>query len=141
MKCYRDNIDSVKEIFGNIISNEENIRKLCNDILKTDSKIRFVGIFYHNEFTHVSREGLTRLLNKVESEKSVRMSSISWSTGKTLSNKLGEPEFGLVKYGEIYRITIPLTDKDLIMISTDTDCDIINLMQKIQKVKYNLKNT
>lgn len=113
----------------------DNIRTFCNDILKIDPKIRFAGIWYNGELVHKSREGLMTFLNEEETEKSVRGAVIRWVTRRHLGRTLGAPEFALAKYGKVYRITLSLTDNDLILVSTDIDCDIISLAHKIQKMK------
>jgi len=115
------------------------IQNLCNNILKIDSKIRFVGIWYQNELIHESREGLEALLDKEKTYSSVKNAVIRWKARKKLGKLLGEPEFALAKYGKVYRITIQLTDTDLILVSTDIDCDIFSVLSEIQRLKEFLR--
>jgi len=130
-----------KNISQRTTYDEKNIRKFCSDILKIDSKIRFAGVWYHNELTHKTREGLTPFLDDDETDRSVRDAIIRWSTRKRLASKIGDPEFAIAEYGKTYRVTIPLTKNNLILVSTDTDYDIRGLVDKIQKIKNNFKDS
>ncbi len=81
---------------------------------------------------------MVTFLNEAETLQNVRGAIIRWMTRRHPGKILGAPEFALTKYGKVYRITLSLTDNDLILVSTDTDCDIIRLVHEIQNTKESL---
>ncbi len=114
-------------------------QELCAEILNIDSKIRFVCIWRDNQTTQVSRKGLSPLLEKSEIDQSVQNAVLRWDTRMAQEKRLGVPDFALTKYDQIYRITLPLTSNNLILVSTDIDCDVMELIHKIKIKKEYLK--
>ena len=111
------------------------IQEFCKELLKIDSKIRFVGILHHDKILYETRKNLSPLLVKNEMDQSIKSAILRWDTRITQSEKLGIPDFSLTKYNQIYRVTLPLNDEDLLFFSADLDCDIINTIHIIQNVK------
>ena len=56
--------------------------QFCNEILKTDDKIRFVAIYDEGEFYHKMREGLNSYLTREETENSLAEAVYRWSSRK-----------------------------------------------------------
>ena len=113
----------------------DDIKTFCNDILKLDPKIRFAGIYFQGDLTSKMRDGLKPLLTKEESMTSLRGAVIRWSTRELLANKLGEAKFALAQYDKVFRVTLPLGNKDLILVSIDIECDILGIIGKIIELK------
>ncbi|MGH1568887.1 MAG: hypothetical protein ACRBBZ_06875 [Nitrosopumilus sp.] len=58
-----------------------------------------------------------------------------WSTRKKTSDKIEKPISALVKYGKIYRITIPIGGASLILISAELNADVNSIVKKIVTIK------
>ena len=111
--------------------------KICDDILDSDSKIRYVGIYDFGELYDKMRDGVENYLSREETETSLSQAVYRWSTRKKTSEKIGKPIFALAKYEKIYRITIPIGGAGLILISTELDADVNNIVDKILKIREN----
>ncbi|AJW70014.1 hypothetical protein [Nitrosopumilus adriaticus] len=109
--------------------------KICDYILECDKKIRYVGVYDYGELYDKMKEGLQSHLSREETELSLSQAVYRWSTRKKTSEKIGKPIFALAKYEKIFRITIPIGGAGLILISTELDADVIEIVDKIIKIK------
>ncbi len=109
--------------------------KICDEILECDKKIRYVGTYDYGELYDKMRSGLKSHLSREETELSLSQAIYRWSTRKKTAGKIGKPIFALAKYEKIYRITIPIGGAGLILISTELDSDVIEIVDKILKIK------
>jgi len=109
--------------------------KICDEILECDKKIRYVGVYDYGELYDKMRSGLKNYLSREETELSLSHAVYRWSTRKKTSEKIGKPIFALAKYEKIYRITIPVGGAGLVLISTELDADVKNIIEKILKIK------
>ncbi|HSB50339.1 MAG TPA: hypothetical protein VLC72_03285 [Nitrosopumilaceae archaeon] len=93
--------------------------KFCNEVFNLDKNIRFVGIF-DGHFSLVKlRDGLQSLLTPEETKNSLIDTYSRWKTRQGLSKKLGKPLYAMAEYEKVKRITIPLNDDGLILVSTE----------------------
>ncbi|MGY5150229.1 MAG: hypothetical protein ACW9W3_09205 [Candidatus Nitrosopumilus sp. bin_68KS] len=109
--------------------------KICDDILECDEKIRYVGVYDYGELYDKMKVGLQSHLSREETEMSLSQAVYRWSTRKKTSEKIGKPIFALAKYEKIFRITIPIGGAGLILITTELDIDVIEIVDKILKIK------
>jgi hypothetical protein len=109
--------------------------KICDEILECNKKIRYVGVYDYGELYDKMRSGLKSYLSREETELSLSHTVYRWSTRKKTSEKIGKPIFVLAKYEKIYRITIPVGGAGLVLISTELDADVNNIVEKILKIK------
>ncbi len=105
--------------------------QFCNEILKIDDKIRFVAIYDEGEFYHKMREGLISYLTPEETENSLAEAVYRWSSRKKTGAKMGGPTYAMTKYGKVYRITIPAGKAGLILVSTELNVNIDEIMGKV----------
>jgi hypothetical protein len=102
-------------------------RKLYQDIMKLDPKIRLVTICDVGGRVMYSehREGVRNLLTLEESKKSLELAINAWKTRGELSTKIGKGKYVLAEYEKIKRITMPLGDNDnhLLYITTEPEAD------------------
>lgn len=110
--------------------------KICDEILDCDKKIRYVGVYDYGELYDKMRSGLKSYLSREETEMSLSQAVYRWSSRKKTSGKLGKPIFALAKYEKVYRVTIPIKGAGLILISTELDADVNQIVEKI----FNIKN-
>ncbi len=109
--------------------------KLCDEILECDKKIRYVGTYDYGELYDKMRSGLKSHLSREETELSLSQAIYRWSTRKKTAEKIGKPVFALAKYEKIYRVTIPIGGAGLILITTELDVNVIEIVDKILKIK------
>ena len=109
--------------------------KICDEILACDKKIRYVGIYDYGELYDKIQQGKKSLLSREETELSLSQAVYRWSTRKKTSEKIGKPIFALAKYEKIYRITIPVGGAGLILISTELDANVNEIVDKVLNVK------
>lgn len=109
--------------------------KICDEILKCDKDIRYVGIYDYGELYDKVQPGKKSWLSKEETELSLSQAIYRWSTRKKTADKIGKPIFALAKYEKIYRITLPIGGAGLILASTELDADVIGIIDKILNIK------
>ena len=108
-------------------------QKVCDEILKLDNKIRYVGIYDYGELYEITRPNLKSYLTREETETSLSQAVYRWSTRKKTSAKIGKPIYALAKYEKIYRITVPIAGAGLILLSTEIDADVMSILDKVLK--------
>lgn len=94
--------------------------KFCEEVFKLDKKIRFVGIFDGHFSLIRMRDGLKSLLTDEETRNSLIDTFSRWKTRQGLAKKLGKPLYAMAEYEKVKRITIPLNEDGLILVSMDT---------------------
>lgn len=95
------------------------LENICTKILNLDSKIRFVEIVYKDKIASKTRPDLEKFLNPSETSESIDDSLARWATRTKLAPKLGEPLYAFAEYGKVKRLTIPLGNGGLILVSMD----------------------
>ena len=109
------------------MDNEE----FCQKILKIDNKIRFVSIYDDGNFFHKMKEGKKSYLTQEETENSLCQAEYRWAARKKMASKIGAPVFAMAKYGKVFRFTIPVSSAGLILVSTELDISIEDIIEKI----------
>ena len=108
---------------------------LCRSILQMDSKVRFAGICnVTGERKHGGqKEGIKDILTNEETRKLNLQALEGWGLRKSLSTKTAIGKYAMTEYEKIKRITIPLDDEYLLLITTDVEADhaqiIINVLK------------
>jgi hypothetical protein len=102
---------------------KEDLRRLCNQILESDSSVRFVGIpnKMGRQIVSSYRNGLTLLLTQQEIEMFAIESVLRMNTRKDFESKLGRPIYSFTLYEKIKRATITLESEEypILMVSFD----------------------
>jgi hypothetical protein len=106
---------------------EEDLGRLCNKILESDSSIRFVGIpnKMGRQIVSSYRNGLTLLLTPQEIEMFAIESVLRMNTRKDFELKLGRPIYSFTLYEKVKRATITLENEEfpILMASFDIQAD------------------
>jgi hypothetical protein len=109
--------------------------RLCKDILNLDPKIRFAGICDETGETKYGgqREGVRNLLSPEETKKSNLQALARWGLRNTLAPKIGKGRYSMAEYEKIKRITAPLENYNLLLVTTEIEADhgriIDNILQ------------
>ena len=85
-----------------------NYNSLCKDILKINSKIRYAGIYNmeNGRITDKMQDGITSLLDKEETQKSLVQSYLRWKIRQPNSEIMGELIYSTARYAKVTRITL-----------------------------------
>lgn len=111
-------------------------QKICDEILNLDKNIRYVGVYDYGELYDKIRPGLQSYLTKEETETSLSQAVYRWSTRKKTTSKIGKPQFAMAKYEKIYRITLPLGGAGLVLVSTEINVEINEILEKLSKFTF-----
>ena len=95
-------------------NNISEFKRLCDKIIGTDSRIRYIGIADKHGIiiTKAEREGILPLLNDEETEQYAITASTRQYTRLRWQNLLGKLYYTCSLYEKILRITIPITDQN-----------------------------
>ncbi len=112
--------------------------QFCNEILKIDDKIRFTAIYDDGEFYHKMRDGLNSYQTLEETENSLAQAVYRWHSRKKAASKIGEPIYAMAKYGKVYRIIIPAGIAGVIIVTTELNANVEEIVEKIRKIRDSL---
>ena len=114
-------------------ANGTNLDNLCDQILKIDRSIRFVGIANKmgKTITSAYRKGSNHLLTEDESDLSTIESVLRMLTRSDLQSKTGKPIYSFTLYEKVKRATIPLDNDEypVLMVSFDIEEDNESLIK------------
>lgn len=116
-----------------------NVVDICNNILKINPKIRYVGIYHQGTYSSKARAGTKSLLEEDEIKKSVINAVKRWETRLVLAKSLGNAIYSMTKYEKVNRVTFPIGEDGLILVSTEKDLDpnlISNEILNIRKKSF-----
>ena len=109
--------------------------KICDEILEFNEKIRYAAVYDYGELHDKIRPGVTSHLTREETETSLSQAIYRWSTRKKTADKIGTPIFALAKYEKIYRITVPIGGAGLILITTELDVNVNEVVDKTLEIR------
>jgi hypothetical protein len=109
---------------------------LCKDILNLDPKIRYAGVCDDTGQIKYGgqREGITNLLSPEETKKSNLQALARWGLRNALAPKIGKGRYAMAEYEKIKRITIPLKNDHLLLITTEVDGAHDNIINRVLKM-------
>ena len=103
------------------------------DVLKIDSAIRYAAI-QNNSGVKIAggfRDDITPILSDEELKMMHYYASQRWQTRKNIEHKLGPAKYALAEYDQIKRISFPIDERHLLMITTEIDTDHSSIIKKI----------
>ncbi len=109
--------------------------KICDEILEFNEKVRYAAVYDYGELHDTIRPGITSHLTREETETSLSQAIYRWSTRKKTADKIGVPIFALAKYEKIYRITVPIGGAGLILITTELDVNVNEIVDKTLELR------
>ena len=110
--------------------------KVCKEILDLDPKIRFAGVCDESGEIKFGgqREGLANLLTAEETKRSNLQALARWGLRNSLASKVGKGKYAMAEYEKIKRITAPLGNDHLLLVTTEVDADHQNIIGKVLKI-------
>ena len=118
-----------------------NLNNLHDDVLAIDPKIRYaviqnnVGEKIHGGF----RDGMNPILNDDELKMMHYYASQRWQTRKNIEHKLGNVKYAMAEYDKLKRITFPIDEKHLLMITTEINSNHTAIIDNILKLLKDAK--
>jgi hypothetical protein len=104
--------------------------KFFEEIMDIDPNIRFAAS-YDGQFNAKYRDGIQGYFNDEEVRSFLSKAQRRWDSRKQMSLKIGDPKFAMAQYGKINRITVPLENDGVILVTTELDVDINKLVTGI----------
>ena len=113
--------------------------KLFTDVMKVDSTIRYVAIQNKDgvKITGGFRENITPLLNDDELRMMHYYASQRWETRKNIEHKIGNAKYAMAEYEKLKRITFPINEKYLLMLTTEVNTDHTKVINKVLELIHN----
>jgi hypothetical protein len=116
--------------------------KLCKNILNLDPKVRYAGVCDDTGTTKHGgqREGIKNLLSSEETKKSNMQALARWGLRNALVPKIGKGKYSMAEYEKLKRITFPLEESDLLLVTTEVDADHKKIINNILSLLQNPSN-
>ena len=116
--------------------------KMYEDIINIDPRIRLVTICNSNGRVMYSdhREGIKNLLSSEETKKSNMQALARWGLRNALVPKIGKGKYSMAEYEKLKRITFPLEESDLLLVTTEVDADHKKIINNILNLLQNPSN-
>ena len=109
---------------------------LNSDILKLNPKIRYSGIYQTGnvQVWEKIQKGITRYFDKEKTNDTLIHAYMRWRTRQHDSEVIGQPMYSITKYAKINRLTIPANNKALLMVNSEPDLELQDLIDDIIKL-------
>ena len=113
--------------------------RLFADVMKMDSTIRYVAIQIRDGVKTVGgfRENITPILDDEELKMMHYYASQRWTTRKNIEHKIGNTKYAMAEYEKLKRISFPIDDQHLLMLTTETNTDHTNVINKVLELIHN----
>jgi hypothetical protein len=107
--------------------------KLNANVLKIDSGIRYSAIqnYGGEKICGGFRENITPILSVEELKMMHYYASQRWETRKNIEHKLGKNKYAMAEYDKIKRITFPINEEYMLMITTEINTDHSSVIGKV----------
>jgi len=114
---------------------------LLETIMSSDKGIRFslVSDKYGNIITSRQRAGESNFLSQDETKDSLHYSVESWKIRKQHAKKIGVGKYAMVEYEKIIRLTMPIDDENLLLITADNTKSPMKIIDPILNIISNPK--
>jgi hypothetical protein len=110
-----------------------------DEVLKLDENIRYVAI-YDGQYHAKLRDGIQRYFTDEEIKSSLSEAQNRWAFRKKISLKIGAPIFAMAQYAKVNRITFPLGNEAVILVTTELGVDVSKLVDEIIEIRNSLNN-
>jgi hypothetical protein len=107
--------------------------ELCKNIFELDQRVRFAGVCDDSgEIKYGGqRDGTKNILSPEETKKSNLQALARWGLRNSLSPKTGKGKYAMAEYEKIKRITVPLGNDHLLLVTTEVDANHTQIIQEI----------
>ena len=112
------------------------IDTILDSIMRTDEHIRYATIadIQGKEISTRVREGIEPFLNAQETKETLQYAANAWKVRKSFEPKVGKGLYVLAVYEKLRRLTMPIADKYLLMVTWGTEGGTINIVERLQNM-------
>ncbi len=112
------------------------IDRILENIMHTDNHIRYATIFdlEGNEIKTSIRKDIEPLLDEKATKETLRYSANAWKTRRTFEPNIGKGKYVLAVYEKLRRLTVPVGDKYLLMVTWGTDGGTSDIIERIENM-------
>jgi len=116
--------------------------KLLTNVMGIDSTIRYAAIQNSDgkKITGGFRENISPILNDDELKMMHYYASQRWQTRKNIEHKIGKTKYAMAEYDKLKRISFPINDKYLLMLTTEINTDHTRVINKVLELIHNSSN-
>ena len=116
--------------------------KFCSQILDSDPKIRFATVYdeWAVKMAGGMREGVKNHLSEHAENELVNISVLDWKARKDMSKWLGKTKYTLAEYDKVKRYSFYLGDDNLLLVSTERDCETNTTVKNVIDLYYKNQN-
>jgi len=112
---------------------------MFTDVLKIDSSIRYAAIQKNTgeKIAGGFRENIIPILSDEELKMMHYYASQRWETRKNIEHKIGNAKYAMAEYEKLKRITFPINEKYLLMLTTEVNTDHTKVINKVLELIHN----
>jgi hypothetical protein len=106
---------------------------LFENVMNIDSTIRYVAIQNNvgEKICGGLRENIIPLLDDEELKMMHYYASQRWQTRKNIEHKIGNVKYAMAEYGKLKRITFPIDEKHMLMLTTEINTDHTKVINRV----------
>jgi len=110
--------------------------KVLKNVMHTDKQIRYATIFDNSgkEILTSVREGVEPFLNEVDTKETLHYAANAWKIRRTFEPKVGRGRYVLAVYDKLRRLTMPLGDKYLLMVTWGIDGGSAQIIEHLENM-------
>ena len=93
--------------------------KILENVMHTDKQIRYATIFDNagKEIGTRVRDGIEPFLNEIDTQETLKYAANAWKIRRSFEPKVGKGRYVLAVYEKLRRVTMPIGDKYLLMVT------------------------
>ncbi len=109
---------------------------LNSDIIKLNPKIRYAGIYHTGnvQIWEKIQKGITRFFDKEKTNDTLIHAYMRWRARQHDALVIGQPLYSITKYAKINRLTIPVNSKALLMINSEPEFELQEIIDELIKL-------
>jgi len=113
--------------------------KLSTDVLKIDSTIRYAAVqkYSGDKIAGGFRANIVPILTKEELKMMHYYASQRWETRKNIEHKIGPNKYAMAEYVKLKRITFPINEQYMLMLTTEISTDHTSVINKVLELIQN----
>ena len=118
------------------ILSENDYQNLLKKIIQSNEAVRFTAIClnFGTITDKAQRDGVSLLLSERDTEKLVGEAIHSWHTRRLYEQKIGKGHYAMAVYDKIIRMTIPLNEFQILLVTLDNTLETPKLIDDIKQI-------
>ena len=111
--------------------------KFCDEVLKLDSRVRFAGVYstVNGTVWYKMQKGIEKIFDDERTKDSMVHAYMRWKNRLHAADLIGKPIYTMTKYPKINRMTLPCGGNALIMVSTETDLEPVEIIDDVCELR------